>query len=130
MRNQKNINIKQFKVFQFFSRVRRSKFICDGCPVEQAAEYADNFIRNFHNKKTQKRRSSVVSNSNNLIAEGIEMPNYEPINLTKSNCELSDGLISLCSEGPSFIPILNTLFQYRILNSTHNWNKKLHPKQR
>ena len=52
LRNQKDhINIKQLKVFQFFSRVRRSKFVRDGLPVEQAAEYADNFIRNFHDKK-------------------------------------------------------------------------------
>ena len=30
-------NIKQLKVFQFFSRVSRSKFVSDGLPVEQAA---------------------------------------------------------------------------------------------
>ena len=109
-----HINIKKLKVFQFFSRVRRSKFVRDGLPVEQAAEYADNFIRNFHDKKTCKRRRSVVSNSNRAIAEGIAMPNYESINLTKSNCELSDGLISLCSKGPSFISTLNT-FDWRQL---------------
>ena len=32
-----HINIKQLKVFQFFSRVSRSKFVSDGFPVEQAA---------------------------------------------------------------------------------------------
>ena len=46
-----HINIKQLQVFQFFSRVRRSKFVCDVLPVEQAAEYADNFIWNFRDKK-------------------------------------------------------------------------------
>ena len=56
----------------------------------------------------------MVSNSNKVIAEGIEMPNYEPINLTKNNCELSDGLISLCSKGPSFITTPNT-FDWRRL---------------
>ena len=56
----------------------------------------------------------MVSNSNNVIAEGIEMPNYEPIYLTKSNWELSDGLISLCSKSPSFIPTPNT-FDWRKL---------------
>ena len=56
----------------------------------------------------------MVSNSNNVIAEAIEMPNYEPKYLTKSNSELSDRLISLCSKGPSFIPILNT-FDWRQL---------------
>ena len=56
----------------------------------------------------------MVSNSNNVIAEGIEMPNYEPINLTKSNWELSDGLISLCSKSPSFI-------QHRILLTGENY---------
>ena len=56
----------------------------------------------------------MVSSSNYVVAEGIEMPNYEPINLTKSNCELSDGLISLCSKGPSFIPTPNT-FDWRQL---------------
>ena len=109
-----HINIKQPKVFQFFSRVRRSKFVRDGLPVEQAAEYADNFIRNFHDKKTRTRRCSVVSNNNKVIAEGIEMSNYEPINLTRSNCELSNGLISLCSKGPSFIPTRN-IFDWRQL---------------
>ena len=47
-----HINIKQLKIFQFLSRVRRFKFIRDGLPVEQAAEYADNFVRNFHDKKS------------------------------------------------------------------------------
>ena len=103
-----HINIKQLKVFQFFSRVKRSKFVSDELPVEQAAEYADNFIRNFHHKRSRTRRSSVVSNSNNVIAEGMEVPNYEPVNLTKSNWELSDGLISLCSKSPSFIPTPNS----------------------
>ena len=56
----------------------------------------------------------MVSNSNKVIAEGIEMPNYEPINFTRSDCELSDGLISLCSKGPSFIPTPNT-FDWRQL---------------
>ena len=50
----------------------------------------------------------MVSNIKNVIAENIEMFNYEPINLTKSNCKLSDGLIYLFSKGPSFIPIRNT----------------------
>ena len=82
--------------------------------MEQAAEYADNFIRNFHDKKRRTRRSFMVSNINNLIAGNFEIPNYELINLAKSNCELSDGLISLCSKGPSFIPIPNT-FDWRQL---------------
>ena len=85
-----HMNIKQLKVFQFLSVVTRSKFVRDGLPVEQAAEYADNFIRNFHDKKRRTRRSSMVSNINNIIAGNIEIPNYEPINPTKSNCELSD----------------------------------------
>ena len=50
----------------------------------------------------------MVSNSNNVIAEGMEVPNYEPINLAKSNWELSDGLISLCSKSPSSIPTPNS----------------------
>ena len=54
----------------------------------------------------------MVSNSNYVIAEGIEIPKYEPIKLTKSNCELSDGLISLFSKALSFIPIPNT-FDWR-----------------
>ena len=54
----------------------------------------------------------MVSSSNYVVAEGVEMPNYEPINLTKSNCKLSDSLISLCSKGPSFIPTPNT-FDWR-----------------
>ena len=106
--------LNNLRYSNFFSRVRRSKFVRDELPVEQAAEYADNFIRNFHDKKTRTRRSSVVSNSNKVIAEGIEMPNYEPINLTKSNCELSDGLIWLCSIGRSFIATPNT-FDWRQL---------------
>ena len=109
-----HINIMQLKVFQFLSRVRRSKFVRDGLPVEQAAEYADNFIRNFHDKERRARRSFMVSNMNNVTAGNIEIPNYEPINLTKSNCELSEGLISLCSKGPSFVPTPNT-FDWRQL---------------
>ena len=57
-----HINIKQIKVFQFLSRVRRSKFVLDGLPAEQATEYADNSIRNFRDKKTRTRKSSVVLN--------------------------------------------------------------------
>ena len=67
-----HINVKQRKVFQFLSRVRRSKFVRDGLPVEQATEYADNFIKNFHDKKTPTSRSSVVSNINNVIAETLK----------------------------------------------------------
>ena len=52
----------------------------------------------------------MVWSSNYVVAEGVEMPNYEPINLTKSNCELSDSLISLCSKSPSFIPTPNTFY--------------------
>ena len=88
--------------------MRRFKFVRDGLPAEQAAEYADNFIRNLLDKKIRTRRSSVVSNINNGIAENIEIPNYESINFTKNNGELSDGLISLCSKGPSFIATRNT----------------------
>ena len=56
----------------------------------------------------------MVSNINNEIAGNIEIPNYEPINLTKSNCELSGGQMSLCSKGPTFIPTPNT-FDWRQL---------------
>ena len=66
------INIKQLKVFQVLSRIRLSKFVRDGLPVEEAAEYADNFIRNFHDKKTRTRRSFVVSNINNVITETLQ----------------------------------------------------------
>ena len=67
----------------------------------------------------------MVSNSNNVIAEGMEVPNYEPINLTKSNWELSEGLISLCSKGPSFIPTPNT-FDWRQLQSLQIRLEKVH----
>ena len=50
----------------------------------------------------------MVSNNNNVIAENIEIPNYNFINLTKNNYELPGGLISLCSKGLSFIPTPNT----------------------
>ena len=56
----------------------------------------------------------MVSNINNIIAGNIKISNYEPINLTKSNCKSSDGLISLYSEGPPFIPTPNT-FDWRQL---------------
>ena len=46
----------------------------------------------------------------------IEIPNYELINLTKSNCKLWDGQISLCSKGLSFISIPNTF-------NTFNWTQ-------
>ena len=61
----------------------------------------------------------MVSNNNNVIAENIEIPNFEPINLTKYHCELSDSLISLCSKGPSFIPTPNT-FHWRELQINFN----------
>ena len=50
----------------------------------------------------------MVSSSIYVIAEGIEMPNYEPTNLLKINNKISDGLILLYSKGSSFIPIPNT----------------------
>ena len=56
----------------------------------------------------------MVSNINNVLVKNIEIPNYEPITHTKSNCESSDGLISLCSRGPSFILTPNT-FDWRQL---------------
>ena len=52
-----HINFKQLNVFQVLSRIRRSKLFRDGLPVE----YADKFIRNFHDKRTRTRRSFIVS---------------------------------------------------------------------
>ena len=52
-----HINFKQLNVFQVLSRIRRSKLFHDGLP----AEYADKFIRNFHDKRTRTRRSFIVS---------------------------------------------------------------------
>ena len=34
-----------------------------------------------------------------------KIPSYDPINLDKTNTILSDGLKSLCSEGPSSVPV-------------------------
>ena len=42
------------------------------------------------------------------MSENIEIPNYEPSNLTKNKCELLDGSTYLCSKGPSFISTPNT----------------------
>ena len=50
----------------------------------------------------------MVSNVNNVITESIEISDYEPVNVTKNSCELSDGLIYLFSKSPSFIPTQNT----------------------
>ena len=111
-----HINIKQIKVFQFLSMVRLSKFVRDGLPAEQATEYADNSIRNFRDKKTRTRKSSVVLNINIVMSENIEIPNYEPSNFTKTKCELLDGSIYLCSKGPSFISTPNT-FDWRQLQT-------------
>ena len=94
--NLDHINIKQLMILQFFFRLRRSQFVRDELPVKQAARFANNFIRNFYDKKSRRRRSCVVSNINNLIAENIEIPNYKPIYLKKkSNCELSDSPLAL-----------------------------------
>ena len=83
--NLNRINIKQLIVLHFLSRLRRSKFVRDGLIVKQAAGYADNFSRNFYNKKLHTRISSKVLCINNLIAENIETPNYKPIKLKKNN---------------------------------------------
>ena len=79
--NLDHINIKQVMILQFLFRLSRSKFVRDELPVKQTARYANNFIRNFYDKKSRTRRSCVVSSINNLIAENIEIPNYKPINL-------------------------------------------------
>ena len=50
------------------------------------------------------------------MSENIEIPNYEPSNLTKNKCELLDGSIYLCSKGPSFISTPNT-FDWRQLQT-------------
>ena len=45
--------------------------------------------------------SNITDNVNN----GQNMPSYNPINLDKNNNNLSDGLKSLCSKGPSHVPV-------------------------
>ena len=39
------------------------------------------------------------------LLEGQKIPSFEALNLQKSNTSLSDGLKSLCSKGPSFVPV-------------------------
>ena len=56
----------------------------------------------------------MVSNITNVISENIELPNFESNNLSKNNCELSGGLISLCSKGLLLIPTPN-IFDLRQL---------------
>ena len=56
----------------------------------------------------------MVSNITNVISENIELPNFESHNLSKNNCELSSGLISLCSKGLLLIPTPN-IFDLRQL---------------
>ena len=45
--------------------------------------------------------SNITDNVNN----GQNMPSYDPINLDKNNNILSHGLKSLCSKGPSYVPV-------------------------
>ena len=56
----------------------------------------------------------MVSNITNVISGNNEIPNFQSKNLSKSNCELSDHLISLCSKGLPFILTPN-IFDWRQL---------------
>ena len=101
--NLDHINIKQLMILQLFFRLRRSQFVRDELPVKQAARYANNFIRNFYYKKSRRRRSCVISNINNLIAEKIEIPNYKPINLKKTTTVNYQTAHFLCGEARRII---------------------------
>ena len=48
---------------------------------------------------TQTKKKELVPK----IMEGVKIPDYEPINM--SNRRISERLKSLCSKGPSFVPM-------------------------
>ena len=39
------------------------------------------------------------------LLEDQKLPSFKPLNLHKNDIPLTDGLKSLCSKGPSFVPI-------------------------
>ena len=39
------------------------------------------------------------------LLEGQKIASFEPLNLQKNDTPLTDGLKSVCSKGPSFVPV-------------------------
>ena len=66
-----HINIKQLKVFHFFSRVRKSNSSVMDSQLNKLLNMQIVLLGIFSVRNTRTRRSSVVSNSNSVIADGI-----------------------------------------------------------
>ena len=57
------------------------------------------------------------------ITEGVKIPDFEPINM--SNTRISEGLKSLCSKGPSFVPMPCNVNSREILQNLSNFKNKI-----
>ena len=92
----------KYKSISFIlSKYRLNKFHRDGLDIRKAIILSRKIESNFQKLTEIGTNSNITDNVNN----GQNMPSYDPINLDKNNNNLSDGLKSLCSKGPSHVPV-------------------------
>ena len=91
----------KYKSISFIlSKRRLNKFHRDGLDIRKAIMLSRKIESNFQKLTEIGTNSNITDNVNN----GQNMPSYDPIHLDKNN-NLSDGLKSLCSKGPSHVPV-------------------------
>ena len=81
-------------------------------------------LLSFRRSKKYSRDKLVLNNQTkekelvSKIMEGVRIPDFEPINM--SNTRISEGLKSLCSKGPSFVPMPYNVNSREILQNLSN----------
>ena len=92
----------KYKSISFIlSKRRLNKFCRDGLDIRKAIMLSWKIESNFQKLTKIGTNSNITDNVNN----GQSMPSYDPINLDKNNNILPYGLKSLCSKGPSYVPV-------------------------
>ena len=86
-------------------------------------------LLSFRHSKKYSRDKLVLNNQTkkkelmSKIMEGIKIPDFEPINM--SNIMISEGLKSLCSNGPSFVLMPYNVNSREILQNLSNFKNKI-----
>ena len=96
----------KYKSISFIlSKHRLNKFRRDGLDIWKAIMLLWKTESNFQKLTEIDTNSNITDNVNSSQS----MPSYNPINLDKNNNILSDGLKSLCSKGPLYVPVHLTI---------------------
>ena len=94
---------KRAKAFaSILSNIRKRKFQRDKIDLEKALNSSNKILQQLMNNKTPVLNEKQLREK---LLEGQKIASFEPLNLQKNDTPLTDGLKSVCSKGPSFVPV-------------------------